>query len=73
MKSPKKLALSLLFMRGIAERHIFCKAAATKLWILHRADDVAISIDEVHCAGNADRSTLRIDEDFNVIAHRTSS
>ena len=57
-------------MGGVAEWRIFCEAAATELRILHRADGVAISIDEVHCSSNTNRSTLGIDEDLHILAHQ---
>lgn len=56
-------------MRRIAEWSIFCEATSAEFWILHRADGVAIGIDEVHCSGNANRSAIGIDEDLHVIAH----
>ena len=57
-------------MRGITEWRIFCEAAPAELWILHRAGDIAIGIDEVHSPSDADRSAPRIDEDLCVLAHR---
>ena len=41
-------------MRAIAERLIFREATATEFWVFYRAGDVAFSIDEVHCSGDAD-------------------
>ena len=41
-------------MRTIAERLLFREAAAAELWVFNGAGDVAISIDEVHRAGDAD-------------------
>ena len=54
-------------MRAIAERLIFGEAASTELWVLDSAGDIAISINEIHRASNADRSTLRVDEGFRIL------
>ena len=56
-------------MRGIAEWSIFCEAAPAELWILHRAGDIPISIDEVDSSGDADRSTLGIYKYLDVLGH----
>ena len=48
------LALNFLLMRAIAERLIFREAAATELWVLNGAGDIAISIDEINCSCDAD-------------------
>ncbi len=41
-------------MRAIAEWLLFREATTTELWILHRASDVAISVDEFDCSRDAD-------------------
>lgn len=41
-------------MRAVAERLIFREATAAELRVFNGAGDVAISVDEVHGAGNAD-------------------
>lgn len=41
-------------MRPIAERLLFREAAPAELWILHRADEIAISIDDIYNPCNAD-------------------
>ncbi len=53
-------------MRTVAEGLIFREAAATELWVLDGAGDIAIGIDKVHCSGDANRSALRIDENLDV-------
>ncbi len=63
------LTLSFLFMRPIAERLIFREAASTELRVFDGAGDIAISIDEVHCSRDADRSALRINEYLDVFGH----
>ena len=63
------LVHSLLFMRPIAERLIFGEAAAAELRIFDGASYVAISIDEVHCPSNTDRSALGIYKYLDVVAH----
>ena len=57
---PRKLALVLLFMRAIAEGLLFREATATELGIFDCGGHVSISIDEIDCAGDADRSALGI-------------
>lgn len=56
-------------MRTIAEWLLFREAAATEFWVLDGAGDVAISIDEIHCAGNANRSTIGIDKSLHILTH----
>ena len=56
-------------MRAIAERLIFREATSTELWVLDGAGDIAICINEIHCASNTDRPTLGIDKGLSVIAH----
>ena len=41
-------------MRAIAERLLFRAAATTELRVLDCAGDIAISIDEIHSAGDPD-------------------
>lgn len=62
---PRKLLLSLLFMRTIAERLIFREAAATELGILNRAGDIAIGINEFDCASDADGSAFWVYESLD--------
>ncbi len=47
-------------MRAITERLIFREAAATEFGILERVSDIAISIDEIDCSSDADRTALGI-------------
>ena len=54
-------------MRTITERLLFREAAATEFWVLYGAGDIAISIDEVHGARNADRSALGVHESFHAL------
>ena len=56
-------------MGAIAERLIFGEAAAAELWIFDGAGDVAISIDEVHCSSDTNRSALGIYKYLDVLAH----
>ena len=56
-------------MRGIAEWSIFCESTATELWILHRAGDISISIDEVDSSSDSDRTTLGIYKYLDVLGH----
>lgn len=56
-------------MRPVAERLIFREAATTELRVFDGAGDIAISIDEVHCSCDADRSALRINEYLDVLSH----
>ena len=51
---PRKLLLSLLFMRTIAERLLFREATTTELRVLNGAGDIAINIDELNCSRDAD-------------------
>lgn len=41
-------------MRTVAERLIFREAASAEFGIFDRTGDIAISIDELDCAGDAD-------------------
>ena len=41
-------------MRAVTERLIFREATATELGIVDSVSDIAISIDELDCAGDAD-------------------
>ena len=41
-------------MRAIAEGLLFREAASTELWIFNGAGDIAISVDEFDCSGDAD-------------------
>jgi len=63
----KYWALALLFMRTIAEWLLLREAASAELRVLNCAGDIAIRIDEIHSACNSDRSTLRINESFDLI------
>ncbi len=54
-------------MRTIAEGLLLRKAAATELWVLDGAGDIAISIDEIHGSRNADRSALGVDESLHAL------
>ena len=54
-------------MRTIAERLIFREAAATELGVFDGAGDIAISIDEFDCAGDADRTTFWVYESLDRI------
>ena len=56
-------------MRTVAIWLILREAAATELRIFNGAGDIAIGIDKIYGASNADRTTLRIDEDFDVLTH----
>lgn len=56
-------------MRAIAERLLFGEAASTELWVFDGVCEVAICIDEINRARNADGSALGIDEDLCVLAH----
>ena len=47
-------------MRAIAEGLLFREATATELGIFDCGGHVSISIDEIDCAGDADRSALGI-------------
>lgn len=55
-------------MRTIAERLIFREAAATELGVFDSVGDIAICIDELDCAGDADRSAFRIYESLDRIS-----
>ena len=65
---PRKLALVLLFMRAIAEGLLFREATATELGIFDCGGHVSISIDEIDCAGDADRSAFWVDESLDRIS-----
>lgn len=54
-------------MRAIAERLLFRETAPAELRVFNGAGHVAISIDEVHCSGDSNRSTLRINESLDLI------
>ncbi len=56
-------------MRAITERLIFRESTSAELWVFYGAGGVAISIDKIHCSGDADRSALRINEYLDVLAH----
>jgi len=56
-------------MRTVAERLIFREATPTELRVFDGAGDIAISIDEIHCAGNTNRSTIGIDKYLCVLCH----
>ena len=56
-------------MRPVAEGLIFREATTAELWVLHCADDIAVSINEVHSAGNSNRSALGINEYLDVLCH----
>ncbi len=64
---PRKLLLSLLFMRTIAERLIFREATATELGVFDSVGDIAIGIDEFDCASDADGSAFRVYESLDRI------
>lgn len=54
-------------MRTITEWLLFREATTTELGIFDGASDVALGIDEIHCSGNTDRSTVGIDEGSYVL------
>ncbi len=56
-------------MRTIAEGLLLREATTAEFWVLNGAGDIAISIDEVHCSRDADRSALRINEYLDVFGH----
>ena len=54
-------------MRAVAEGLILREATAAEFWVFDGAGDIAISIDEIHGASDADRSALGINEDLCVL------
>ena len=54
-------------MRPVAEWLIFRESTTAEFWVLYGAGDIAISIDEVHGARNADRSALGVHESFHAL------
>jgi hypothetical protein len=64
---PRKLALTLLFMRTITERLIFREAATAELGIFNGACDIAICVNEVNCSGDADGSAFWVYESLDRI------
>lgn len=64
-----KLALSLLFMRTVAEWFVLGEATTAEFWVLHCSRHIAISIDKIDGSGNANGSAFRVDKDFDVLAH----
>lgn len=54
-------------MRTIAERLLFREATSTELGIFDGAGDIAITINEIHCSRDADRSALGINEGLYAI------
>ncbi len=61
--------LSLLFMRTVAEWLLLREAASAEFRVLNSACDIAISINEIDSACNANRPTLGIDESFHILRH----
>ncbi len=47
-------------MRAIAVRLIIREAAPAEFWVLDSVGDIAIGIDEVDCASDADGSAFRV-------------
>ena len=54
-------------MRAIAEGLLFREAAATELWVFDGADDISISIDEIHVSRDANRSALWVNEGLHAL------
>ncbi len=55
-------------MRTIAERLIFREATTTEFRVLNFAGDIAIGIDEIDCAGDADGSAFWVYESLDRIS-----
>lgn len=51
-------------MRAVAEWLLLREATTAEFRVFNGAGDVAISIDEIHSARDADRSALGINEDL---------